>query len=104
MPPTILTEPDSDIIFDPRVNLELPCLAIGDPTPVYTWTKNGQVYNPNAQNTRVIRATDSGLLTFTEPEIIDQGYYQCNATNTWGKSNNKNYFIFFRNFRYGNIT
>lgn len=85
MPPTISNEPEIDLIFDPRVNLELPCVAQGDPTPIYTWTKNGQVFNSTEQKNRVTKATDSGTLTFIEPENIDQGYYQCNATNIWGK-------------------
>jgi hypothetical protein len=85
VPPTILTEPDPEIIFDPRISLELPCLAKSDPSPVYTWTKNGQYYEPNAQNNRVNKASDSGTLVFTHPESIDQGLYQCNATNVWGK-------------------
>ncbi|UJR30186.1 hypothetical protein I4U23_017725 [Adineta vaga] len=84
IPPTIITEPDSDIIFDSRVNLELPCLAQGDPTPTYLWTKNGQVYNLNSQNNRVLMTTDSGTLIFTQPESLDQGWYQCNVTNDWG--------------------
>jgi contactin 1 len=90
MPPSILTEPDAEIIFDPRVNLELPCLAKGNPTPIYTWTKNGQVYERNTQNNEVIMATDSGSLTFTQPQLFDQGWYQCNATNTWGKPKKQN--------------
>jgi len=85
MPPTILIEPDPEIIFDPRLNLELPCLAKGTPTPIYTWTKNGRFYQPNAQNNYVSIASDSGSLTFTQPQSIDQGLYQCNATNSWGK-------------------
>jgi neurofascin len=81
-PPTILTEPDSEIIFDPRINIELPCLAKGDPTPIYTWTKNGQFYEANNY---VAMASDSGTLSFTQPQTIDEGWYQCNATNKWGK-------------------
>ncbi|CAF4028111.1 unnamed protein product [Rotaria sordida] len=84
MPPTILKEPDSDIIFDPRINLELICLAKGDPTLVYTWTKNGLLYTIDTQNNNVIMANDSGTLIFTQPQSIDQGWYQCNATNIWG--------------------
>ena len=109
MPPTMLIEPDFDIIFDPRVELELPCLAKGDPTPIYSWTKNGRLYNPNAENNEVIRASDSGSLTLMKPEILDQGYYQCNATNTWGKSENlKEYSNIYLgnillNFRYSSI-
>ena len=84
IPPTILKEPDFDIIFDPRVSLELPCLAKGDPSPIYSWTKNGQIFEPNIEDKRVLMATDSGSLTFIQPEMIDQGLYQCNATNIWG--------------------
>ncbi|CAF4169795.1 unnamed protein product [Rotaria sp. Silwood2] len=84
MPPTILEESDSDIIFDPRINLELTCLAKGDPTPIYRWIKNGQFYAINAQNKHIFMANDSGTLIFTQPTVIDQGWYQCNATNIWG--------------------
>ena len=89
MPPKILTQPDSEIIFDSRINLELPCLAQGDPTPIYKWTKNGRYYEPTAQNNYVSMATDSGTLTFTQPQTIDQGLYQCNATNIYGKLKQK---------------
>jgi hypothetical protein len=30
---------------------------------------------------------DSGTLIFTQSQTIDQGWYQCNATNIWGKIN-----------------
>lgn len=108
LPPTIVTEPDVDIIFDPRTNLELPCLAQGNPTPSYSWTKNGRFYAINAQDNRVTIASDSGTLVFTQPQMLDQGWYQCNATNIWGKEKLK-YFIlllifFFRRFRYCNIS
>ncbi|CAF0853285.1 unnamed protein product [Adineta steineri] len=84
MPPTILNEPNSEIIFDSRINLELPCLAQGNPTPIYSWTKNGQLYGINAQNNRVTMSSDSGTLSFLQPESLDQGWYQCNATNDLG--------------------
>ncbi|CAF4209111.1 unnamed protein product [Rotaria socialis] len=84
IPPSILEEPDSDIIFDSRLNLQLACLAKGEPTPTYTWTKNGYLYETNEQNNRVTMANDSGMLTFIQPQSIDQGWYQCNATNIWG--------------------
>jgi hypothetical protein len=35
-------------------------------------------------------ASDSGTLVFTEPQLLDQGWYQCNATNNWGKERRKN--------------
>ncbi|UJR16314.1 hypothetical protein I4U23_003220 [Adineta vaga] len=84
MPPSILTEPDPEVIFDPRVNIELPCLAKGNPAPIYTWTRDGRFYEPSAQNNRVAMGSDSGTLIFTQAQTIDQGWYQCNATNMWG--------------------
>ncbi|CAF0804833.1 unnamed protein product [Rotaria sordida] len=84
MPPTILTEPDPEVIFDPRVNIELPCIGKGNPAPIYTWTKDGRFYEPSAQNNRVAMGSDSGTLIFTQAQPIDQGWYQCNATNMWG--------------------
>ena len=85
MPPSIVTEPDPEVIFDPRVNIELPCLAKGNPAPIYTWAKDGRFYEPSAQNNRVAMGSDSGTLIFTQAQVIDQGWYQCNATNMWGK-------------------
>jgi hypothetical protein len=84
MPPTILTEPDPEVVFDPRVNTELPCLTKGNPAPIYTWAKDGRFYEPNAQNNRVAMGSDSGTSIFTQAQMIDQGWYQCNATNMWG--------------------
>jgi contactin 1 len=102
MPPTILTEPDPEVIFDPRVNIELPCLAKGNPLPLYTWTKDGRFYEPSAQSNRVAMGSDSGTLIFTQAQTIDQGWYQCNATNMWGNERKKKselenliYFCFF---------
>ncbi|CAF4663542.1 unnamed protein product, partial [Rotaria sp. Silwood1] len=84
MPPTIISEPDPEVIFDPRVNIELPCIGKGNPAPIYTWTKDGRFYEPSAQNNRVAMGSDSGTLIFTQAQTIDQGWYQCNATNMWG--------------------
>ncbi|CAF2121861.1 unnamed protein product [Rotaria magnacalcarata] len=86
MPPTIFTEPDPEVIFDPRVNIELPCIGKGNPVPIYTWTKDGRFYEPSAQNNRVAMGSDSGTLIFTQAQTIDQGWYQCNATNMWGSA------------------
>lgn len=62
-------------------------MAKGEPTPTYTWTKNGELYEPNTQDARIFMANDSGLLTFTQPQSIDQGWYLCSAKNSWGKFN-----------------
>ena len=106
MPPSILTEPDPEVIFDPRVNIELPCLGKGNPTPIYTWLKDSRFYEPSAQNNRVAMGSDSGTLIFTQAQVIDQGWYQCNATNMWGRENTHSVScVLFtgRRFRYGDV-
>ena len=59
--------------------MELPCLATGNPTPVYTWLKDGRFYST--------MNSELGTLTFAQPTPDDQGWYQCNATNSLGESN-----------------
>lgn len=83
-PPTILRQADKEIIFDPRINIEIPCVSKGDPAPKYTWTKDKRIYDPSAQNNRVAMKSNSGTLIITSPSSADQGWYQCNATNQYG--------------------
>ena len=83
-PPHIIAEADKEVIFDPRINIEVPCMAKGDPYPVFTWTKDKRIYDPSAQNNRVALKSNSGTLIITNPSAADQGWYQCNATNQYG--------------------
>lgn len=83
-PPSIIRQALKEIIFDPRINIEIPCVAKGDPAPRYTWTKDKRIYNPSSQNNRVALKSNAGTLIITNPTAADQGWYQCNATNQYG--------------------
>lgn len=85
-PPSLLNDPDADVIADPTLPLELPCLAQGNPTPIYTWIKDGQIYTLNLNENSPSLANDSGTLVFPQVQFNDQGWYQCNVSNSLGKA------------------
>lgn len=87
-PPRLINESESDIIFDPSQRLTLLCHADGNPTPIYTWTKDGQtISRSTSSSNRETRSIDEhpGALTLNEASVNDQGWYQCNATNILGR-------------------
>ena len=78
----------TSFVVDWQVNTDFPLVPMpptmtSEPTPS-PWTKDGQFYEPSAQNNRVTIGSDSGTLIFTEGQLIDQGLYQCNVTNICG--------------------
>ncbi|KAG0443888.1 hypothetical protein HPB47_014415, partial [Ixodes persulcatus] len=62
----------------------LECEAAGNPEPTYQWTKNGIEFNHVAHDTRISQMPNRGTLVFTKPEDMDEGLYQCWATNIHG--------------------
>ena len=64
------------MIVDRTLPVELPCLAQGNPTPIYTWIKDGEILRESSN--------ESGTLVFPQIQFNDQGIYQCNATNRLG--------------------
>ncbi|CAN8025402.1 unnamed protein product [Ixodes persulcatus] len=90
-PPTIIKHPQKEQPFQVSVSPEeaarpfvLECEAKGDPKPTYQWTKNGNEFNHVAHDTRVSQVPNRGTLVFTKPEDMDEGLYQCWATNIHG--------------------
>ncbi|KAM7295331.1 neuroglian [Ixodes scapularis] len=90
-PPTIIKHPKKEQLFQVPVSPDeavspfvLECEAVGDPEPTYQWTKNGNEFNHVAHDTRVSQQPNRGTLVFTEPEEMDEGLYQCWATNIHG--------------------
>ncbi|XP_040079656.2 neuroglian [Ixodes scapularis] len=90
-PPTIIKIPKNEQLFQVSVSPEevakpfvLECEAEGNPKPTYQWTKNGNEFNPVAHDTRVSQLPNRGTLVFTKPEDMDEGLYQCWATNIHG--------------------
>lgn len=76
--------------------VQFTCSAAGLPTPVIIWTKNGQPINHRATNrvtvtTRQLPPDPTGLLgsmstlTISQALVdIDNGAYQCKASNGFG--------------------
>lgn len=84
--PTITSQsPSSLIAFPFDESFYVTCEAKGNPTPEFTWTKNGQEFDP-FQDPRLMKEEDSG--TFVIPNNGNlteyQGTYRCYATNKLG--------------------
>ena len=62
--------------------MTLPCVATGVPEPEYEWFKNG---NPLILNSEQIKL-NKGTLTISHLTSLDEGWYQCYASNTYGVS------------------
>ena len=60
-------------------NVTFTCDADGNPTPSFSWIKDGLVVNANSRIT-----VSSNKLTITNVTRADQGQYFCNATNDLG--------------------
>lgn len=80
--PFISIDESLDVIVNPLSKTEVDlldgfnvtCEAIGDPEPVYSWLVDG-----------VLVYSDAGsVLTITEADPSDRGYYQCLAVNSFG--------------------
>ncbi|XP_060569116.1 neuroglian-like isoform X2 [Ruditapes philippinarum] len=100
-PPTIIIAGESDkdvIFFDPDGSKPhvFPCIATGNATIKYNWTRNGNVINlkdpkyiSNTTNTSKIVSSDEGTITIMELQDQDEGIYQCIARNPYGVSKSK---------------
>ncbi|KAI8779431.1 hemicentin-1, partial [Biomphalaria glabrata] len=61
----------------------LHCETSGQPTPVVTWTKNGQAFPSTSLRHRIL---PTGSLEFMLVRLEDNGVYQCTATNAAGSA------------------
>uniref|UniRef100_A0A1W7RA45 Neuronal cell adhesion molecule n=1 Tax=Hadrurus spadix TaxID=141984 RepID=A0A1W7RA45_9SCOR len=92
-PPSMLKEPLSEQLYQVIAHPDerdkpftLECEASGNPEPTYNWTKNGKDFNYVSYDNRISQQPRRGTLVFTKPEDIDEGLYQCFATNSHGVS------------------
>ena len=73
--PTI-TKPPSDTTADMYGEVELPCVATGNPQPIIHWFKDGKrIFMSDA---------DPPMLLIEEMGLDDRGWYHCEAINTIG--------------------
>ena len=84
MPPLITKEPDPEVVFRLPQRIDLPCLASGEPAPVYYWKRNGEEFYPGGNDGRVTIKSGEGTLQFERSLEGDEGVYQCFAQNEFG--------------------
>ena len=90
-PPSITKQPKHQQLFqvaspaDEAVKpFALECEATGNPEPKYSWIKNGVKFDPVAYDKRISQTSKRGSLTFSQPDSLDEGLYQCFAENIHG--------------------
>ncbi|XP_051518124.1 neural cell adhesion molecule L1-like [Myxocyprinus asiaticus] len=74
-------EPKSQL-YAPGETVKLECKADGIPSPVVTWSINGNPLTDIDPDTR--RSVKHGILTLKNVEISDTAVYQCKAANKHG--------------------
>ncbi|XP_032898721.1 neurofascin isoform X4 [Amblyraja radiata] len=86
-PPTITKLSPKDYIVDPRDNVVIDCAGKGNPTPIFSWTRNGKFFNV-AKDSRVSMRSRSGTLVmdfrYSGRAEDYEGEYQCSARNDHG--------------------
>uniref|UniRef100_A0A670Z629 Neurofascin n=1 Tax=Pseudonaja textilis TaxID=8673 RepID=A0A670Z629_PSETE len=85
-----------DYIVDPRDNIFIECEAKGNPTPTFSWTRNGKFFNV-AKDPRVTMRHWSGTLVVDfrsggRPEDYE-GEYQCFSRNDYGTAISNKIFL-----------
>lgn len=94
-PPTMLKQPPHEQLFEVFQSSDseqterpfvLECEAKGNPEPTYTWKKNGVDFSYVAYDKRITQQPRRGSLVFTKPQAVDEGLYQCFASNKHGVS------------------
>ena len=72
--------------FGPLNRFVLECSANGEPTPKFTWFKNGKQLVEDSVGITLISNTDHSLLDFSQPAPDHEGFYHCTAENDYGKA------------------
>ncbi|XP_043572412.1 neurofascin homolog (chicken) a isoform X13 [Chiloscyllium plagiosum] len=95
-PPTITKQSPKDYIVDPRDNVVIYCEGKGNPTPAFSWTRNGKFFNV-AKDSRVSMRSRSGTLTmdfrYSGRAEDYEGEYQCSARNDYGTALSHKIFL-----------
>uniref|UniRef100_UPI0037E72028 cell adhesion molecule L1-like a isoform X2 n=1 Tax=Semicossyphus pulcher TaxID=241346 RepID=UPI0037E72028 len=84
-PPTIIIKTSGTVIalpFDPNVTMK--CVAKGNPTPEYRWTKDGEDFIPPHIPTNRTGHTGGTFVLPNKNLVQFQGKYQCYASNKLG--------------------
>ncbi|KAH9364561.1 hypothetical protein HPB48_021047 [Haemaphysalis longicornis] len=92
-PPTMVKQPKHEQLYQVSQSQDeldkpflLECEAQGNPEPTYEWTKNNKEFDYVSYDKRISQQPRRGTLVFTKPDDVDEGLYQCRATNLHGTS------------------
>ena len=72
--------------------MALSCNASGNPTPKFSWTKNGSPIN-TTDNARISLSAGNKQLNITNVNRVDSGEYRCVANNSVGAVNSSAAFL-----------
>ena len=74
------------------LNVAFSCNASGNPTPKFSWTKNGSPIN-TTDNARISLSAGNKQLNITNVNRVDSGEYRCVADNSVGAVNSSAAFL-----------
>nr|XP_046252346.1 neural cell adhesion molecule L1.1-like isoform X3 [Scatophagus argus] len=74
----------ANLLYSPGETVRLDCQAEGIPTPIVTWSINGQPLAEVDDDPR--RSVSGGVLILRDVEFADTAVYQCEATNKHGST------------------
>ncbi|XP_035711576.1 neuroglian-like [Folsomia candida] len=93
-PPFIVQQPSTEeVLFFSGEGFVLPCEATGEPTPSFTWFKDGEEFDLGPTNDRIFLQPGSGSLVVNDTEKEDAGHYQCFASNQFGTATSNSVFV-----------
>ncbi|XP_067384455.1 neural cell adhesion molecule L1.2 isoform X2 [Channa argus] len=87
-PPIITTQPESVTVFSVE-DLVMSCEAIGNPPPIFRWTKEGEEFDPGSDPELKVSENTGSFAFYTLSNTMDtlkhyQGRYVCFASNELG--------------------
>ena len=89
--PEFYEHPQNQTVLE-GLNVSFSCNASGNPTPTFSWIKNGSPINTTA-NARISLSAGSKQLYITNVNRVDSGEYRCVANNSVGAVNSSAAFL-----------
>jgi len=83
IPPSIVSQGEEHYIYRTDSIIILPCVASGTPKPEYEWIRNGE---PLEMRNNIRMSAVDGTVTIDPATTLDEGFYQCIAFNSYGKT------------------